>query len=172
MERSMSRQWFIGVTRQGQERLAGRELHHQAFETYLPMCIHDWAKKPRIRPFLIGYIFIRLDPDCERWRAIFSTYGMRTMLFSGDKPSAVPDWIVEEIRAREVDGLVRLPPPLQSKFKNGDAVRVKGSPLDAVFETVVDHRRAAVFLSLLGQTKRHVVDFNRLTAVPPVGAVA
>lgn len=62
----MPRQWFIGVTRQGQETLAKRELENQQFGTYLPMCITEWARKPRIRPFLPSYIFIALDPRCDR----------------------------------------------------------------------------------------------------------
>jgi transcriptional antiterminator RfaH len=170
MEERMAKQWFCGCPHQGKERLAKRELENQQFETYLPMVICDWAKKPRIGFFLPGYIFIALDPDNQRWRSIFSTYGMRTMLFSGDRPSPVPGWILEEIRAREVDGLVRLPPKVQSKHKHGDSVAIKGSPMQAVFDEVVDHRRAAVFLSLLGQTKRAIIQLNRLTAVQPSAA--
>src|SRR3974390_840905 len=106
----MVRKWFIGVTRQGQETLARRELENQGFGTYLPMCVVEWHRKPRIKPFLPSYIFIGLDPVCDRWRAVFSTYGMRTVLCSGDHPQVAPDWIIQGIKDREIDGLVRLPP--------------------------------------------------------------
>ena len=159
----MPKQYFVGLTKQGQERLAKRELEKQLFETYLPMCFSEWAKQPRIKPFLVGYIFVRLDPLSERWRAVFSTYGMRSVICSGEHPQPVGDWIIEEIKSREVDGLVRLPPRVLCKFQPGDPVKVKGSPIDAVFDEVVDHRRAAVFLSLLGSTKiRSFIPLNRL----------
>ena len=55
----------------------------------------------------------------------------------------------------------------------GDPVKVKGSPIDAVFSELVDHRRAAIFLSLLGQNKlRTIVSLNRLSVAAPATAVA
>ncbi len=167
----MPRQWFVGVTHQAKEVLAKRELQNQGFETYLPMCLIEWARKPKIKPFLPSYIFIGLNPDCDRWRSVFSTYGMRTVLCSGDKPQAAPDWIVNQIKEREVDGLVRLPPKAQCKFKSGDVVKLRGSPVDAIFDEVVDHRRAAVFLSLLGRANRLIVPLTKIVS-SPVAAVA
>lgn len=168
----MGRQWFVGTTRQGKETLAKRELEKQQFETYLPLLIYEWSRQPRIRPFLQNYIFILMDPDNQRWRAIFSTFGMKSVLCCGDHPQAIPEWIVTGIKEREVDGLVRLPPKFQTKFKSGDVVRIKGSPLDAVFDEVLDHRRAAVFLSLLGQSHRKIIDLSRLALSPSAPAVA
>lgn len=166
----MPKQYFCGVSKQGQETLAKRELENQKFEVYLPVCITEWAKKPRVRPFLPSYLFIRLDPVNDRWRAVFSTFGMRTVLCSGDHPQSVPDWIINDIKEREVDGLVRLPPKVQCKFHKGDRVMVKGSPVDALFDEVVDHRRAAVFLSLLGRSNRLVLPLSKLAT--PSSAVA
>ncbi len=168
----MSRQWFVGVTRQGQETLARRELENQKFGTYLPMCISEWARKPRVRPFLPSYIFIALDPVCDRWRSVFSTFGMRTVLCSGDHPQAASDWIIQGIKEREVDGLVRLPPKVQCRFNKGDRVMIRGNPVDALFDEVVDHRRAIVFLSLLGRANRLIVPLSQLRSSPLTGAVA
>ncbi len=168
----MSRQWFVGVTRQGQETLAKRELGNQNFETYLPMCIAEWARKPKVRPFLPSYIFIALDPVCDRWRSVFSTFGMRTVLCSGDKPQAAGDWIIESIKEREVDGLVRLPPKVQCRFNKGDRITIRGNPVEALFEEVVDHRRAVVFLSLLGRANRLVVPLSQVRGAPFTAVVA
>ncbi len=168
----MSRQWFVGVTKQGQETLARRELGNQGFETYLPLYVSEWAKKPKIKPFLPSYIFIALDPVCDRWRAVFSTFGMRTVLCSGDRPQAAADWIITEIKEREIDGLVRLPPKVQCRFNKGDRVMIRGNPVDALFDEVVDHRRAIVFLSLLGRANRLIVPLSQLRSSPLAGTVA
>jgi transcriptional antiterminator RfaH len=159
----MAKQWFVGVTKQGGERLARRELLNQNFEVYLPLYIKEWTAKPLITPFLPGYIFIRMDPVEQRWQAALSTFGMRTVIYANDRPLPVPDAILEGIRAREVDGIIRLPPKLESKFKKGDAVRARGSPLDLVFGEMIDSKRAAVFLSLLGRSNiRKIILTDRL----------
>src|SRR5271170_5602986 len=107
----MARQWAVGVTRHRKESLAKRELENQKFETYLPMCIADWAPIPKIKPFLIGYIFIGLDPNNERWRSIYSTFGMRSVLCCGEHPRRVSEDLINEIKEREgVDGWIHLPP--------------------------------------------------------------
>jgi transcription antitermination factor NusG len=170
----MSRQWFVGITKQGQETLAKRELENQEFGTYLPMCISEWARRPRIRPFLATYIFIQLDPVNERWRSVWSTRGMssRPILLSGDHPQPIYDWVIDGIKEREVDGLVRLPPKAQCKFHKGDRVAIRGNPIDALFEEVVDYRRAVVFLSLLGRANRLIVPLSKLTTAPIVGVAA
>ena len=168
----MGSSWYCGVTKNGQERIAKRELENQQFETYLPLLIPEWSSKPKIRPFLPGYIFINIDPDNQRWRSIFATFGMRTILCSGEHPQAIPFYIIEGIKEREVDGLVRLPPKLQCKYQRGDNIKIKGSPLDAIFDEVLDARRAAVFLSLLGRSQRQIVNLNRLALSPSPGAIA
>ena len=170
----MARQWYVGQTKPGQETLAKRELENQTFGTYLPMCIAEWARKPRIRPFLLSYIFIYLDPDNERWRSVFSTFGMssRPILLSGDHPAVVPDWIIDGIKEREIDGLVRLPPQVACKYKKGDRLSLRGNPVEALFEEALDHKRAVVFLSLLGRTNRLIVPMSKLSTAPLMARAA
>ena len=67
--------------------------------------------------------------------------------------------------------MVQLPAKVHCKFQKGDRIAVRGSLVDALFEEALDHKRAVVFLSLLGRTNRLIVPLSKLT-VPPVGAVA
>jgi transcriptional antiterminator RfaH len=159
----MAKQWFVGVTKRGKERFASRELLNQHFEVYLPLYIRERVATPLIVPFLPGYIFIRMDTVEQRWQAALSTFGMRTVIYANDRPLAVPDIILQELRAREVDGIIRLPPKLESKFKKGDVVRARGSPLDMVFAEMKDAKRSVVFLSLLGRTDiRKIIHTDKL----------
>jgi transcriptional antiterminator RfaH len=169
----MGMQWFVPVTAQGKETWAKRELENQGFQVYLPMYIGSSAKAI-IRPFLPTYLFVRADLNDKniRWRAIFSTYGVKRLIMSGERPQAVADWIIEEIMGREVGGFVRLPPKVQCKFSDGDKVKLKGSPLEAIFHEAIDRQRAAIFVSLLGRSYRRVVPLAKLTAASVVNATA
>jgi transcriptional antiterminator RfaH len=159
----MSKQWFIGIYQPGRWVLAKRELEKQEFETYMPIYVSEWKRIPKVSPFLPGYIFIRMDSDHQRWRSILSTFGMRSILCTDSRPHPVADWIIDDIRSREVNELVQLPPPLRCKFKKGDKVQMKNSPLQMVFDEPIDARRAAAFISILGrQDIRTVVPLNKL----------
>lgn len=161
----MSEQWYVICTHQSKETWAKENLENQEFATYLPMCWSAWSNKPRIRPLLPGYIFARADMAVtEKARKLWSTRGVSTVLCSGQHPSPVPDYMIEEIKGREVDGLVQLKPKMRSPFARGDVVRLKGSPLDAVFEEPIDNHRASVFISLLNRTQRLVVPLARLAS--------
>lgn len=167
-------QWFLIVSHQQKEKWAKRELENQGFIVYLPMCCAFWAKKPRIRPFLPTYLFVKADLDdrTTRWRAIWSTFGVKSVVCSGDKPSPIADYVIDEIMDREVNGLVLLPPRRQCKYEKGMAVRVNGSPLDAVFEEAIDYKRAAIFVSLLGRMHRKVVPIDKLRSAPSVAVAS
>ena len=79
-------------------------------------------------------------------------------------PNPIPDWIIKELREREVGGYMKLKPKDICKFKEGESVRLRGSPLDAVFSEPVDDRRAAIFVSLLGKSFRQVVLMAKLSS--------
>jgi transcriptional antiterminator RfaH len=175
----MALQWYVVCAHHGRELFAKQQLEAQGFEVYLPMCI---STRSLTKPFLAPYIFVRVDVDDLglRWRAIYSTFGVRSVLLSssGEKPQAVPAWVVQEIMGREVGGLVKLEPQLYSRFGKGDRVRVAngvrgkaGSALDAVFGMMVDRQRAQVFINLLGRQHQLVVPLSKLTA-SSAGSVA
>lgn len=168
----MTTQWVCATSHQSREKWAKRELENQNFEVYLPMCVADWAREPRIRPFLPGYLFVHVDFDDRnnRWRAVYSTLGVKSVISSGDRPQPIADWIIEEIKSREIDGLVRLPPKAQCRYNKGDRVFLRGSPMEAVFDEAKDHKRATIFISLLGKQHRPIVPLSRLTTSAALAA--
>jgi transcriptional antiterminator RfaH len=106
-----------------------------------------------------GYLFVRLDLGRDRWRAVYSTVGVRTLVSAGDRPLAVPPEVIEEIRAREdSSGLVVL--GSGCTFRRGDRVRFAEGPLvdtTGLFDCRNDGERVTVLLDLLGrQVKANV----------------
>jgi transcriptional antiterminator RfaH len=99
---------------------------------------------------------VSLDLSVDRWRSIFSTFGVSDLLMAGDSPAAVPEGVIEQIRSRETDkGFVEL--GLPRGVGPGSPVRlIDGLFTDAsgVLERVADHCRVSVLLKLLGREVR------------------
>jgi transcription antitermination factor NusG len=77
------------------------------------------------------------------------------LLRSGDKPAKVPDHIINEIRGRERNGLIRL--PQRQRWQRGDRVRIgKGIFLGQIglFDGMSARERVFVLLNLFGRQTR------------------
>jgi transcriptional antiterminator RfaH len=89
------------------------------------------------------------------WYDARSAPGVIRILLNGDQPAHVPDTVIDDIRAREVGGVVRLPklPP----FRPGDRVRILRGPFEGhfgLYDGMAPHKRIFVLLSLLGASVR------------------
>lgn len=152
--------WYVAQTHSRAEETALAHLKRQGFRAYLPRYRKKrrHARKTELveRPLFPGYLFVCLDVARMRWRPIRSTVGVRLLICDGDRPLAVPEGVVEDIRARETeDGVVPIAetPP----FAPGDTVQVTEGPFrDQVgwFERLADKDRVIVLLNLLGRPMR------------------
>ena len=151
------RSWYAVHAHRRAEHKASRHLSRQGFRTYLPRYLvqrsharrRDWVE----RPLFPRYLFVHLDLEQDRWRAVYSTVGVRTLLSVGERPIVVPTEVVEEIRAREDSrGFVSL--NSGRTFRRGDRVRVIEGPfldLAGLFECRNDDERVIILLKLLGR---------------------
>jgi transcriptional antiterminator RfaH len=107
-------------------------------------------------PLFPRYLFVAIDLETERWRAVRSTVGVSELILKGDQPAPVPRGVVEDIRAREDErGYVRLRPRLD--LVRGAAIEVTDGPLcgaSGIFECAADEERVVVLLDLLGRQVR------------------
>jgi len=101
------------------------------------------------------YLFVELDLDAQAWWSVNGTRGVVRLVTFGDTPSAVPESVMEDLRARETeDGSILLARP---DMKQGDRVQIIDGPFAetvALFDHMTDDRRAMLLLDLLGQTVR------------------
>jgi transcriptional antiterminator RfaH len=152
--------WYVVHTQPQSESRADLNLRRQGFTTYLPRYLRTRRHARRTdavaRPLFPRYLFVSLDMARDRWRAIQSTFGVSHLVLAGDDPVALPDGIVDEIRAREGrDGNVML--GLPAGVGPGSSVRlIDGIFTDAVgvIERIADDRRVAILLQLLGRKVR------------------
>jgi transcriptional antiterminator RfaH len=151
--------WFVVRTQSRAEEKAMQHLTNQGFAAYLPRyrrrVRHARRNEIVLRPLFPGYLFVHLDPDRCRWRSINGTVGVREILANGDSPLAVPDRVIDEIKAREDEtGAVKLVAP---SFARGQVVRLLEGPLadlNGLFEEMRDENRVVLLVSLLGRKVR------------------
>jgi transcriptional antiterminator RfaH len=95
------------------------------------------------------FVLIELQWHAARWSP-----GVLRLVLDGDRPAGVPDKVIAELKGRECNGLVQLPPP--RGFRCGDPVCITGGVFAgqlAMFDGMRPHERVAVLLQLLGRVE-------------------
>tara|TARA_Y100001968_G_C19387386_1_gene733615 strand:+ start:186 stop:689 length:504 start_codon:yes stop_codon:yes gene_type:complete len=162
--------WCVAKSRINAEDQAAFHLTRQDFKVLLPKHMKRRAHARRVewvpRPLFPGYLFVEIDLECSLWRAIRSTIGIFDVICFGEKPAAVPEVVIEEIRARQNEaGLVKVYEG--EAFRRGEHVRVlQGAlgDLDALFESTDGSNRVTVLLNMLGRQVRAQVNENTVFA--------
>jgi transcriptional antiterminator RfaH len=153
--------WYVVFAHPNGEEVAARHLERQGFSTYLPrrLTIRRHARKEEqvARPLFPRYLFVGLDLDKQRWRAVHSTTGVSRLVCRGDAPVRVPDGVVEGLmEEHDENGYVRL----GTQFRSGDRVRILGGAfanLVGLYEEMTDTQRVTLLLELLGRQVRVAV---------------
>src|SRR5262245_52974356 len=114
--------WAIVQTHSMRESVAAYHLARRGYGTYLPQIAEeraDVAPRRQLVPLFPSYLFVRIKTV---WYPVLSTVGvMRLLRNGGNEPSRVDPALLEEIRAREVGGVVRIP---VRPLLPGDRVRI------------------------------------------------
>jgi transcriptional antiterminator RfaH len=163
--------WYVAHTQAQSEEKASWHLTNQGFVAYLPRYRKRRRHARRIdwvpTPLFPRYLFIGMDLETARWRAIRSTVGIAGLICHGDRPTPVPEGVVEAIQAREDDnGVVALQaaPP----FDKGDHVHITEGALrglSGLFDGTTDDERVTILLDLLGRQVRVRVPLETVQAV-------
>jgi transcriptional antiterminator RfaH len=147
--------WIVVNTQQHREQIALENLDRQAFSAYCPMMRtrvrHARRTQEVLRPLFPGYLFVHVNADVQRWRPILSTYGVRTVVCCGDRPSFLDDGFVEGLRAREIDGAIVRP---ASRYEPGQRVKMAGGAFDGLIATILEmdeKDRLVVLMDLLNR---------------------
>ena len=153
--------WFVAQLNPNCANIAERNLKRQGFETFLPL---EKATQPRgakflsvKRPLFPGYIFVAFNEAHGRWRAINSTYGISRLVSFGNKPSKVPRELVDQLRARCVDGALVT---ASSTFSPRDSVALTTGPFVnfvATVDQILPNQRVFILMDILGRETRMAV---------------
>jgi transcriptional antiterminator RfaH len=154
--------WWAAVnTQPHRERIALDNLERQGFSGYCPFIRRRRSHARRVedvlRPLFPGYLFVNVGSEQDCWRPILSTYGVRTLVRCGDRPSLVDHRFIHALRAREVDGAIVRPPV---PYRIGQQVQVVAGPCDGLVATILsldEKDRITVLLDLMSRrVKTHL----------------
>jgi len=165
----MSRRWFVIRTKTNREMNACMQYERQGHEVYLPlirrMVRHARRNREVLRPFFPGYLFLHLDPEEADWVSIVSTYDAIGAIRFGGQYVPAPDWVIEDLKAREVDGTIELDRLQADWLIPGAAVGIQLDP-ETVAAGIVYSRRGkanvVVLLELMGRALKATVPINRV----------
>lgn len=117
------------------------------------------------------YFFVKI---INEWRSILGTFGVSTILRSGEVPALLPEKAITSLRAREdASGMVVLPEK-RARFKRGLRVRVDSGPFEGSFalvEGMPSHERVIVLMKVLGRETRIEIAAGSLAVEGPFGFV-
>jgi transcription antitermination factor NusG len=94
--------WACAQLQPGRTLLARHLLEQFGYETYAPMVRESRKKVSALFP---GYCFLQIS---LQWMRAARTPGVIRLVMNGDHPAAVPTDVLDAIRARERNGLIRL----------------------------------------------------------------
>src|SRR5262245_47364025 len=162
--------WWAAVnTHPHRERIALENLERQGFATYCPFIRRRRSHARRVeevlRPLFPGYVFVNVKPDEACWRPILSTYGVRTLVRCGDRPSLVHARFIAALLAREIDGAIVRPPV---PYQIGQQVQVVAGPCDGLVATILsldEKGRISVLLDLMSRRVKTDLDSAQLMAL-------
>jgi transcriptional antiterminator RfaH len=151
--------WACAQLEPHRERLALHCLEHVAgFTVYCPRLRERKTRFPgaqvSLRPLFPGYTFVLI---ALQWHSARWAPGVVRLVLDGAVPARVPDMVIDELRARERNGVIVLP---ERTLRRGDAVRVTRGPFRdqlALFAGMRPRERIEVLLSLFGQQSRIVL---------------
>ena len=162
--------WYVVYTHPNAEAQALENLKRQGYAAYLPR-YRKWRRHARRRevvaaPLFPGYLFVRMDLSCTQWRSINGTFGVNRLVCHGDVPAAVPEAVVENLRARE-DETGLLPLASLIVLDRGARVRiVDGAFADriGVYGRMTADERIILLLDLLGRTVEATLPIHAVEA--------
>ena len=161
--------WFVVRIKTGAEERAAWHLKNQNFEIYLPRYRKEirHARKTQtvLRPVFPGYLFVCMNLEEQRWRAINGTMGVISLVQFGEVPCPISNDVIEVMQAREIGGIIKLSP---EGLRKGDNVRVREgafSDCTALLDEVSDDKRVILLLNLMGREVRVTASIENLAKV-------
>lgn len=159
--------WLVAKTKGQRETYAAENIERQERRIYLPRQ-QSFRGRGKLReavaePVFRSYVFVDIDSGDGTWRFLLSTYGVVSVIMSGNDPAIMPIAALIKMKKQEENGWF-VPPEL----KRGDLVRINsGSHADCmgIYQGQTSKQRAAILMEILGGKRRVEIDYDALELV-------
>jgi transcriptional antiterminator RfaH len=164
------KRWYVAYIQPAAERRAAGHLERQGFEVYLPMCRqirrHARREETVLRPLFPRYIFVAFNIQVDRWRSINGTIGVSNIICHGERPAALPDGVVDKLRAGELDGGA-VPLSQMVLFDPGEKLRILDGAFKGhtgTYQSMTSAERVVLLFDLIGSPVRVTVPIHAVEA--------
>ena len=159
--------WFLVQTKPKQENRALDNLKSQGVNAFCPKIFVEKlcrGKRKLSKEVLFpNYLFVELNQDNLSALSINYTRGVNRIISFGNKPSAVPEQLISQLKQRVDQNNDSVITDLPQK---GDQLQVLDGPfrgLNAIFSQIDGDSRAIVLITILSQKVRAVLPLASLS---------
>ncbi len=118
--------WYVINTKPKKEFQVEKLFTEGGIEIYNPKYMYE----SKIKPFFPGYGFVYFDFPAQ-YQLVKYTRGVKRVVGSREAPTTIPEEVIREIKAREIDGLIELC-KYGEEPEVGDEIEVMEGPLKGV----------------------------------------
>ena len=164
----MAPRWYAARTEPRTEFLAADELTRDGIQVFFPR-----VKLPQPRtnqayiPLFPGYLFLRCDPEAERWPSFRPAHRIIGWVRFGGEIPWLPDEVIEALM--EQSEAINRQGGLWRRFQAGEKVQVVSGHLEGLAEVVKDAKspqaRVQVLLEFMGRLVKAHVPWENLRPV-------
>jgi len=151
--------WVVARAKTNQEQKAAEHVTNQlplygGGEFYYPKVLVKVRHMFCTKPLFGGYFFVRTVSGA--WHFLGNTFGVQGVVRFGENVATIADEQIRNIRAREVDSIVVLPPPPvpELRWKRGTMLRVKGGVFSGntgIYQGMGTRQREQLLMDFLGR---------------------
>jgi len=160
--------WYVVRSLPRQEVRAEINLLQQGFPVFLPLMTRTVRHARKLRTVrgavFPTYMFVVLDLNRDRWRAVNGTFGVASLVMARETPEPVPQGVVEQLLDYADDnGVVRF----DGDLREGQSIRVTTGPFSSavgLLERLDANGRVRVLLDIMGGKVPALLDRSSLEA--------
>jgi transcription antitermination factor NusG len=155
--------WYVLNTKPKKESQVERLFQEGGFEIYNPKIRRD----DRVSPFFAGYAFLRFEYP-EDYQLVKYTRGVKKVVGSPSGPTLIPEEMIEQIKAREVNGLIELE-KYGEEPSVGDEIQIMEGPLKGIKgifkRELTQNERVLILLNYVAFQGQLIVEKKKLKKV-------
>ncbi|TET18716.1 MAG: hypothetical protein E3J76_06930 [Candidatus Aminicenantes bacterium] len=155
--------WFVLNTKPKKEFQVEKLFIAGGFKIYTPKYMHE----KRLKPFFSGYGFIYFDYPAQ-YQMVKYTRGVKRIIGSQGGPIPISERIIQEIKKREINGLIELD-KYGGEPEIGDEIEIMEGPLKGmrgIFKKeITEKERVLILLSYVSYQGQLIIEKKKLKKI-------
>jgi len=155
--------WFVLNTKPKKEFQVEKLFIAGGFNIYTPKYMHE----KRLKPFFSGYGFIYFDYPAQ-YQMVKYTRGVKRIIGSQGGPIPISERIIQEIKKREINGLIELD-KYGGEPEIGDEIEIMEGPLKGmrgIFKKeITEKERVLILLSYVSFQGQLIIEKKKLKKI-------